>query len=174
MERKLKFTVCREYFFICSGSFVFASLIFFLLKFDDMLLRELPNKYLILINLACASLFGLFFYLLEKRHSQNIRQCILFPAALYAGLFIIQIVLVNQTYFYTGWDVGTMQNTVTVLWNGGSMQEPYHLCIYASCFCVAVSCFLGNLILRKLSLSRSIHIFIALKGFQQKYGRRKS
>lgn len=196
MERKLKFTVCREYFFICSGSFVFASLIFFLLKFDDMLLRELPNKYLILINLACASLFGLFFYLSEKRHSQNVRQCILFLAALYAGLFIIQIILVNQTYFYTGWDVGTMQNTVTVLWNGGSMQEteadiyysrypnnilmlyityligkvgllfsmqdPYHLCIYASCFCVAVSCFLGNLILRKLSRSRSIHILYVL------------
>ncbi|MCM1559348.1 MAG: hypothetical protein NC123_07365 [Butyrivibrio sp.] len=32
-----------------------------------------------------------------------------------------------------------------------SMREPYHLCIYISCLCVNLSCFLGNLIIRKLT-----------------------
>lgn len=32
-----------------------------------------------------------------------------------------------------------------------SMSEPYHLCIYISCLCVNLSCFLGNLIIRKMT-----------------------
>lgn len=196
MKRKLKFTACWEYFFICSGCLIFALLFLFLVKNDDMLLRELPNKHLLLINLACVSLFGLFFYLLEKHHTHSSRKFILLLVSLYALLFIIQILLVNQTYFYTGWDVGTMQNSATVLWNGGSMQEteadiyysrypnnilmlyityligktgllfsmqePYNLCIYVSCFCVAFSCFLGNLILKRLTQGKATHILYIL------------
>lgn len=37
-----------------------------------------------------------------------------------------------------------------------SMAEPYHLCIYMSCFCVNIACFLGNLIMRKLTESTAI------------------
>lgn len=37
-----------------------------------------------------------------------------------------------------------------------SMEDPHNLCIYVSCLCVNISCFLGNLIMRKLTESRFI------------------
>ena len=37
-----------------------------------------------------------------------------------------------------------------------SMAKPYNLCIYVSCLCVNLSCFLGNLIIRRLTGSRFI------------------
>lgn len=32
-----------------------------------------------------------------------------------------------------------------------SMEAPYNLCIYGSCFCVAASCFFGSLVMRKVT-----------------------
>ena len=46
-----------------------------------------------------------------------------------------------------------------------SMEEPYHLCIYISCFCVCAACFLGHLILRRLVSSavfQGVYLMFAL------------
>lgn len=43
-----------------------------------------------------------------------------------------------------------------------SMQDPYLLCIYGSCLCVNVSCFLGNLIIRRFTESGCVRGYYTL------------
>lgn len=43
-----------------------------------------------------------------------------------------------------------------------SMEQPYNLCIYFSGFCVSLSCFLGNLIIRKMTQSTFIRCLYTL------------
>lgn len=43
-----------------------------------------------------------------------------------------------------------------------SLEKPYNLCIYLSCFCVAASCFLGSLIIRKVTQNSFIRFLYTL------------
>ena len=43
-----------------------------------------------------------------------------------------------------------------------ALKQPYNLCIYVSCFCVNVSCFLGSLVIRKVSQSGFIRLLYTL------------
>lgn len=43
-----------------------------------------------------------------------------------------------------------------------SMETPYNLCIYFSCLCVNLSCFLGNLVIRRLTGSHAVRGFYTL------------
>lgn len=43
-----------------------------------------------------------------------------------------------------------------------SLEYPYNLCIYFSCFCVSMSCFLGNLILRQRTQNGFIRLLYTL------------
>lgn len=43
-----------------------------------------------------------------------------------------------------------------------SLEIPYNLCIYASCFCVAASCFFGSLVVRKTTRNRMVRCMYGL------------
>lgn len=43
-----------------------------------------------------------------------------------------------------------------------SLETPYNVCFYASCFCVSASCFLGNLMVRKMTQSGMIRLLYDL------------
>ncbi|MDE6924118.1 MAG: hypothetical protein K2P59_02500 [Acetatifactor sp.] len=45
-----------------------------------------------------------------------------------------------------------------------SLETPYNMCFYASCFCVSASCFFGNLIVRKMTQSGMIRLLYDLTG----------
>ncbi|MCM1124422.1 MAG: hypothetical protein NC416_17740 [Eubacterium sp.] len=147
--------------------------------------RLADNRYLILISLALILVIGLCCYFLTGKTKVSIPHPLLLLGAGYLLLWIIQIVWVDNVYFYTGWDVGVMKVRVESIVNGSSMTDisadieysvypnnlllfyvfcliekvggllsmwdPYKLCIYGSCFCVNFSCFLGNLIMRKMT-----------------------
>lgn len=45
-----------------------------------------------------------------------------------------------------------------------SLEYPYNLCIYFSCFCVSASCFFGNLVVRKMTQNNFIRFLYNLTG----------
>lgn len=61
----------------------------------------------------------------------------------------------NLTLFY-------MQYLISKVGELFSWERPYDLCIYVSCFCVAASCFLGSLTVRKIIDNGFMHFLYTL------------
>ena len=155
--------------------------------------RLAKNRYLLLFVLAFFGLAGgVYIFLKSKGQSRKtVAHPVLWLAVGYLFLYAVQLIWVNNVYFYTGWDVGLMRERAEWIINGGSiqglsidagysvypnnlvlfyvfcliekcgtlfsMEEPYLLCIYLSCLCVDLSCFLGGLVLRRFTESGVVY-----------------
>ena len=182
----------KENFFVIAGACLVGIIVITLTVCGEYPERLMDNRYLMLFVLLLFLSGGILYTFIHRKKAAEkvLKHPVLFPALLYAVLFILQLVWVNSVYFYSGWEVVLMRNRVEWIVNGGTMQgmsidvgysiypnnllifyilciiekigklfsmeRPYNLCIYVSCLSVNLSCFLGNLIMRKLTRSSVI------------------
>lgn len=191
-----RFTAVWQRFFLIAGNLVFLYIFFLLLTTDERELRNTVNLELFALGIPAVLAFCAGYFFLSKKEEALGKRTLLLLISGYLLLFVLQVIYVHFTCFYTGWDVGLMRQRVDAILAGQTMQDsstgviysinsnnlflfylqyliskagelfsmkyPYDLCIYFSCFCVSMSCFLGNLILRKITRSTFMHFLYTL------------
>lgn len=187
-----------DLFLLAAGAVCVGIIVISLLCCKEYPERLVGNKFLMLFVLLFFLSGGFLYWLSfgKKPERKALRHPVLLLAGAYAFLYVMQLLWVNEVYFYSGWEVVNMRDCVEWLVNGGSLQgfsidvkysifpnnlllfylfcvfekigmmfsmeTPYDLCIYISCLCVNLSCFLGSLIVRRLTDSRVIRCSYAI------------
>lgn len=109
-------------FFLTTGSLLFFVVFILLLLYDKQDNRLLTNRWLFVAALLTFSIIGVLYFFTCK---EKTRPFLSFTklVIIYGLLFLLQIFLVNRTYFYTGWDVSLMRFRLEHILQGGSMYE---------------------------------------------------
>lgn len=83
--------------------------------------RLADNRYLLLFVLVFFVLAGFVYLFLFFLKKSLCAPSVFWLAVGYLTLFLVQLVWVQNVYFYTGWDVGMLKDRVEWIRNGGTM-----------------------------------------------------
>ncbi len=123
MKKVEQIIMVWERFFLTAGNIVFFAVFCILLTTDDRVHRSAANWQLFLINLLILAVLCAGSLLTWRRGKPLWKHPAVALLGIYLLLFVLQCILVNATYFYTGWDVDLMKWRIEGLLDGYSLQE---------------------------------------------------